>query len=90
MKPLLIGVLLLIPSFALAAESGERSSPWTELFWSALPFVIFVAFLYFVFICRMRSSPYNMKRQEEHLARSQQHMELMERLVAAIEKRDRF
>jgi len=60
-----------------------------------IPIVLFVGVLYWFFIRKLRSPELKqrMERQDRHLERQEQHMQkvenLLERLVAAAERKDK-
>ena len=84
------GVLLPLPILADSGGSGESGSSWQTLLMNALPFVVFIALLYFVFIRQIRAAT---PRQDQYQARQRQHWErveaLLERLVVALERKDK-
>jgi hypothetical protein len=92
-----IRVLLMSPAiwlpvavFADSGGSAESGPLWQTFLVNGLPYAIFVALLYFIFVRRIKAA---VPRQDQHQTRQQQHWErveaLLERLVVALERKDK-
>ncbi|HUJ72546.1 MAG TPA: hypothetical protein VLZ30_09895 [Verrucomicrobiae bacterium] len=88
--PMSAAMLLPLAVFADSGGSGDSGPLWQSILLSALPVVVFIALLYFVFIRQIRAAR---PRQAEYQARQEQHWErteaLLERLVVALERQDK-
>ena len=88
---LLAGAAVVLPLAALAEsdDGGDGGSRLEAIFWNVLPFLIFAVLLFWVFRRQMKSPL--VERQQQFLARHEQHMErveaLLERLVRALEEK---
>ena len=87
--------ILTLPAFAYAQSqaqtqpANEQSSPWLNLFWGILPFIILIAV--FIPLVRRMQKPI-IKRTQEHMTRQIQHMERVEqsldKIIKLLEKKD--
>ena len=82
--------LLFIPllAFAQDTDSSTNGHKLADFIWGVAPFIVLGILFWFFFIRQIRkqqSSPL-VKRQQEYLARHEQHMERMEQLHERIAK----
>ena len=75
---------------AQTGEASGGSSPFANLFWTVVPFVIIGVLFYFFFI---RTISKNKTRSDDYIASQKQHNErveqILERIAKALEQKDK-